>query len=124
MKDIRNENLCVAGEDIKKNNAVTFKDGKVYNLSSEEYSAIIDEEQIVDELCDYCDLNYMDNVLEVIRDVVRHKQEQTIRAMRMNQVHYRRICTPEFCQCEMVEYNRKVKEQRIAEEEYRIKNNL
>lgn len=95
MRDIRNENLCVAGEDIKKNNAVAFKDGKVYNLSSEEYGAIIDEEQLVDELCNYCDLNYMDNVLEIVRDVVRHKVESAIRILRMKK------------------YNRKVEEQKL-----------
>jgi len=124
MNELQTEFFYIAGEDIKKNNAVTLRNGKIYNLSNNEYSTIVDEEQLIDELCDYCDLNYMDNVLEIIKDVVRFKQEQTIRKMRINQIHYRDICTSDFCQCNMIEYNQKVKEQKETEEKFRKKNNL
>lgn len=73
---------CVAGEDIKKGNLVAFKDNQVFNLSSVEDNATLTEEQLVDELCEYVDLSYMENVLDIIKDVVEFTETRVAKETR------------------------------------------
>ena len=117
--------LYQVAEDIKKNTLVSVNNnGDVKKATSAEINEHYDYQQIVDELVDYCDLNYIDDVIEIIRDTVQHSQEKVLRAMRMHEEHTSKKCTPEKCSCKMKYYNAKVKEQKLKEEVHRRQSNL
>ncbi len=117
--------LYQATEDIKKNNLVSLNNkGEARKASTAEVNEHYDYQQLIDELVDYCDLNYIDNVVEIIRDTVQHSQAKALRAMRIHEEHASKKCTPEKCSCKMKFYNTKVKEQKVKEEDFKKKSNL
>ena len=117
--------LFQATEDIRKNDlVVTDNNGEARKATTPEVNEHYDYQQLIGELVDYCDLSYIDNVIEIIRDTVRHNQEKAFRAMRIQESHSSKKCTAEKCSCKFKYYNAKVKEQRIREEEFKKKSNL
>lgn len=117
--------LYQATENIKKDDLVAMENkGEVRKATKAEVDEFYDYQQLIDELVDYCDLNHIDNVIELIRDTVRLNQEKALRATRLQEEHSSKKCTPEKCSCKMKYYNAKVKEQKLKEEDFKKKSNL
>ena len=120
-----NFRLYQATHDIKKNDFMTTNNrGEIRKATSAEVNEYYDYQQLIDELVDYCDLNHIDSVVDIIRDTVQHGQEKALRAMRLQEEHSSKKCTPEKCSCKFKYYNSKVKEQKQKEEDFKKKSNL
>lgn len=112
-------------EDLNKNDIIVIGDNEeIRKATKAEIDEHNDYQELMDELVDYCDLNYIENVIEIIRDTVKHHQEKVIRAMRIHEEHSSKKCTDLKCSCKFKHFNTKVKEQKIKEEEFKNKNNL
>ena len=117
--------LYQATENIQKNDFILVNNStEARKATPIEVNEYYDYQQLVDELVDYCDLNHIDSVLEIVRDTIKSEQNKVIKAIRIHEEHSSKKCTAKKCICKFKYYNQKVKEQKIIEEDFKIKNNL